>query len=222
MRSFAELYDRAAARKGGVKALEALIPKSKSKAALARITDDRWLAEMTKSVFQAGFVWRVVEKKWPDFERAFKGFDPHAVAYLSDEDVERLVTDPTIIRHHKKILSTRENATFILDLAAEHGSAAEFFATHPSNDYVGLLEALKKRASRMGGTSAQYFLRRMGKDSFVLSRDVVKVLIAEAIVTKSPTAKRDMTAVQQAFNSWCEESGRNLTSVSRVLAMSTE
>ena len=74
----------------------------------------------------------------------------------------------------------------------------------------------------MGGSSAQYFLRRMGKDSFVLSRDVVKVLIAEAIVSKSPTAKRDMAAVQQAFNSWCEESGRDLTTVSRVLAMSTD
>ena len=108
MRSFAELYDRAAARKGGVKALEAMIPKPKSKAALERITDDRWLAEMTKSVFQAGFVWRVVENKWADFERAFKGFDPLLVAYLSDEDVERLVTDPAIIRYHKKILSTRE------------------------------------------------------------------------------------------------------------------
>ena len=210
MRSFAELYDRAAARKGGVKALEAMIPKPKSKAALERITDDRWLAEMTKSVFQAGFVWRVVENKWADFERAFKGFDPHLVAYLSDEDVERLVTDPAIIRHHKKILSTRENATFILDLAAEYGSAAKFFATHPSNDYVGLLGVLKKRASRMG------------KDSFVLSRDAVKVLIAEAIVTKSPTARRDMAAVQQAFNSWGEESSRDLTTVSRVLAMSTD
>ena len=74
----------------------------------------------------------------------------------------------------------------------------------------------------MGGTSAQYFLRRMGKDSFVLSRDVVKVLIAEGVVTKTPSAKRDMNAVQEAFNTWCEESGRKLTTVSRVLAMSTE
>ena len=63
MRSFAELYDRAAARMGGVKALEAMIPKPRSKAALDRITDDLWLAEMTKSVFQAGFVWRIVENK---------------------------------------------------------------------------------------------------------------------------------------------------------------
>jgi 3-methyladenine DNA glycosylase Tag len=168
MRSFAELYARAAARKGGAKALEALIPKPKSKAVLSRIPDDRWLSEMTRSVFQAGFVWRVVENKWPDFEHAFRGFDPHAVAYLSDEDVERLARDPKIIRHHKKILAARENATFILDLAAEHGSAATFFAASPARGYAGLLEVLKKRASRVGGTSAQYFLRRMGKDSFVL------------------------------------------------------
>lgn len=222
MRSFAELYERAAARKGGPKPLEALIPKPKTKAALRRVPDDRWLSEMTKSVFQAGFVWRVVENRWPDFEAAFQGFDPHAVAYLSDEDIEKLVGDPKIIRHHKKVLSTRANATFMLDLAAEHGSAAQFFADSPAADYVGLLEVLKKRASRMGGSSAQYFLRRMGKDAFVLSRDVVKVLIAEGVVTKSPSAKRDMAAVQQAFNTWCDESGRNLTTVSRVLAMSTD
>ena len=222
MHRFAELYERAAARKGGAKALESLISKPKSKAALRRIPDDRWLSQMTKNVFQAGFVWRVVENKWPDFEQVFQGFDPHAVAYLSDEDIEKLIGNPKIIRHHKKLLSTRENATFILDLAVEHGSAAKFFAAWPDSDYVGLLEVLKKRASRMGGTSAQYFLRRMGKDSFVLSRDVVKVLIAEGVVTKTPSAKRDMNAVQEAFNTWCEESGRKLTTVSRVLAMSTE
>ena len=107
MHRFAELYERAAARKGGAKALESLISKPKSKAALRRIPDDRWLSQMTKNVFQAGFVWRVVENKWPDFEQVFQGFDPHAVAYLSDEDIEKLIGNPKIIRHHKKLLSTR-------------------------------------------------------------------------------------------------------------------
>lgn len=222
MRKFEDLYARAAARKGSAKALEALIPKPKTRAALRRIGDDRWLAEMTKSVFQAGFVWRVVENKWPDFEQAFQHFDPHAVAYLSDDDIDALVVNPKIIRHHRKILAARENAVFVLDLAQAHGSAGEFFAASPPTAYVTLLGVLKKRASRMGGTSAQYFLRRMGVDSFVLSRDVVRVLIAEGVVTKAPTSKRDLESVQEAFNTWCAESGRTLTAVSRVLAMSTD
>lgn len=73
MNSFSKLYERAVAKKGGEAALEALISKPESKAALARIPDDRWLSGMAKSVFQAGFNWQVVENKWPDIEAAYGG-----------------------------------------------------------------------------------------------------------------------------------------------------
>ncbi|MGR8921198.1 MAG: DNA-3-methyladenine glycosylase I [Gammaproteobacteria bacterium] len=222
MRPFAEHYARAAARKGGAAALEGLIPASLDAAALGRIPDDRWLSELVKSVFRAGFVWRVVEARWPAFERALDGFDPHAVAYLSDDDLDRLLANPELIRHHAKMRAARDNALFMLDLAQEHGSAARFFADWPERDYVGLLEVLKRRASRMGGTSAQYFLRRMGKPSFVLTDDVVRALVADGVVARKPTSKRDRRAVQDAFNAWADESGRDLTAISRVLAMSVD
>lgn len=219
MRHFDRLFETAAARKGGPHALEKLLFKPKSRAALRRIPDDRWLSELTRSVFQAGFVWRIVENKWRDFERVFGGFDLHGVAYLSDEAIEALMTDPSIIRHHKKLLSTRENAAFLLELRKTHGSAANFFADFRSETYVDLLACLKQRASRMGGTSAQYFLRRMGKDSFILSGDVIKALIREKVIDRGATSKRDLQAVQTAFNTWCEQGGRSLTEVSRILAM---
>ena len=222
MRKFADLYARAAERKGGEEVLEALIPKTKSTQALARISDDRWLAEMTRSVFQAGFVWRIVDAKWPAFEESFSAFDPYAVAYMSEIDFEQRLSDKNLIRHHTKMRAMRENAVFILDVAAEHGSAGHFFAHWPSNNYIGLLDVLKKCASRMGGRSAQYFLRRMELEAFLLTSDVCKVLVAEGVVTKAPTSKRDLQAVQDAFDRWCDESGRGLTAVSRVLAMSTE
>jgi 3-methyladenine DNA glycosylase Tag len=79
---------------------------------------------------------------------------------------------------------------------------------------------IKARASRLGGTSGQYTLRFMGKDSFILSRDVVARLIAEGVVDKAPSSKRDMEATQAAFNTWMDQSGRSLTEISRVLAMS--
>jgi 3-methyladenine DNA glycosylase Tag len=61
-------------------------------------------------------------------------------------------------------------------------------------------------------------MRFMGKDSFVLSGDVVKALIREGVVTKEPTSAKDLKAVQAAFNAWAAESGRPLTQISQVLA----
>lgn len=220
MRTFDELFAIAAERKGGAAELESLLPKTASMAELKKISDDRWLADATKRIFQAGFNWKVVESMWPGFEAAFDGFDPNRCAMLNEDDFDRLVSDTRIVRYGAKIRSVQENARFMLDLADEGGSAANIFAEWPSTDYAGLLDMLKKRGSRLGGTTSQYFLRGMGKDSFILSRDVVGRLIAENVIDKAPTSKAAMGKVQEAFNIWMEQSGRSLTQVSRVLAMS--
>jgi len=220
MRSFDEIYEIAANRKGGPEALEALLATPKSATELAAIPDERWLAAMTRSIFQAGFNWKVVENMWPGFEEAFEGFAIGRCAMLNDDDFARLVSDRRIVRHGTKIRSVQENAVFLSGLAREHGSAAEAFANWPATDYIGLLDLMKKRGSRLGGNSGQYFLRAMGVDSFVLSRDVVARLIAEGVVDKNPTSKKALADVQSAFITWMEQSGRSLTEISRMLAMS--
>ncbi|MFT4561086.1 MAG: 3-methyladenine DNA glycosylase Tag [Gammaproteobacteria bacterium] len=222
MRNFDDIFELAASRKGGSKALEKLLTKPKSARILRNIPDDRWLSAITRSVFQAGFVWRIVDHKWPDFEQVFCNFDLHHVAYLADEAVESLLEDSRIIRHRTKLIATRDNAIFLLELADEHGSAANYFANYPASEYVELLLDLKKCASRLGGTSAQYFLRTMGKESFILSRDVVRALMREKIVDRTPTSQRDLRATQDAFNVWCAQSKLSLTEVSRILAMGIE
>jgi len=218
MKNFSSLYERAAARKGGEAALEAMIPKPKSAAALARIPDDRWLAAMAKAVFRAGFNWKVVESKWPGTEEAFDGFDPRAIALMSDEDLEALLKDPRIIRHWRKLKAIRANAHFLVELADEHGSAAAWFANYPSTGYAGLLDDIRKRATFLGGTTGQYFLREMGKDSYILSKDVVAALKREKVFDGTPTSKSSLAAIQVAFNRWVDEGGESLTRVSRVLA----
>ncbi len=218
MKHFSKLYELAAQRKGGEKALEAMIGRPKSAATLARIPDDRWLSGMAKAVFRAGFNWKVVENKWEGTEAAFEGFDPHDVAFMSDDELDVLVKDERIIRHWKKLKAIRANAQYLVDLAAEHGSAAKYFAHYPIDEYVGLLNDLKKRASFLGGTTGQYFLREMGKDSFILSRDVVAALKREKVFDGSHTSKSSMADIQAAFNQWVDDGGKNLTRVSRVLA----
>ena len=58
----------------------------------------------------------------------------------------------------------------------EHGSAAAFFAAYPVSDQIGLMDLMKKRGSRLGGTTGQLALRFMGKESFILTGDVVNAL----------------------------------------------
>ncbi len=223
MRSFSEIYAIAAERKGGEAALEELIAQHapKSRDELAATPDDRWLAGMTRFVFIAGFRWRVVDAKWPGFEDAFWGFDPNRCAMMSDEDVDALVADTRIVRNGAKIVAVRANAQFLLELAREHGSAARFFADWPDADFAGLLEVLKARASRCSGETAMRFLRMMGKPSFITSRDVAAALIRDGVLEKPPSGKRDLARIQEAFNRWSGESGRNLTAISRTLALST-
>ncbi len=220
MRHIDAIHAIAAARKGGAGALDAMLSKPKSAAALKKLGDDRYLAGLTKGVFRAGFNWKVIEAKWDGFEVAFDGFNPNRCALMSDDDLDRLVKDTRIVRHARKILSVRDNAVFLVDLARAHGTAATAFAHWPATDYIGLLTLLKTRGGRLGGTTAQYALRELGVDSFILSRDVTAALIREAVVDKAPTSKSGQRAVQDAFNVWMDQSGRSLTELSRILAFS--
>lgn len=183
-------------------------------------SDDRFLAGMTKAVFSSGFSWQVVEQKWPGFEEAFEGFDPHRVAFYADKDVARLMKDARIVRNGAKIQATIANARFLVDTAKAHGSFGAFLRNWPPSDQIGLMEHIKQNAARLGGSSAMYFLRFDGWDAFILSADVVKALIREGVVGKAPTSKADLRAVQDAFNAWTKESGRPQREVSRILALS--
>lgn len=222
MRSFAEIYALAADRKGGPEALEQRLAETPSSApaAIAALGDDRILAAMTRRIFNAGFSSKVITAKWPAFEAAFGGFDPHAAAFLSEDDFHRLETDRGIVRNGAKIRSVQANGRFLIDLATAHGSAARFFADWPDADFVGLLDVLKKRGAHLGGDAAPRFLRDIGKPAFVPTPDVVAALIREGVIDKAPSSKTALQAVQAAFNAWAEESGRDLTAISRTLAMS--
>lgn len=222
MQTFDMIYRRACKRQGGEDAVTAQLTKPKSKAALKKIPDDRWLAGMTKAVFQAGFSWKVIESKWAGFEEAFEGFNPPRVAFFADEEMGQLVSDTRIVRNGAKIKATIENARFITEIAREHGSAGAFFANSKPENYIELLSTLKTRASRLSGGSAQFFLRFAGVDSWVMSPSVVAALKQAGVVDKAPMSKKALAATQEAFNEWRAESGRSLTEVSRVLALSAD
>jgi 3-methyladenine DNA glycosylase Tag len=182
LKTFDEIYAIALERHPNLEQRLASIEPPKLKKDLLAIPDDRWLSGMVRSVFNAGFNWYVVGKMWPGFEEVFDGFEIGPCSMLNDDDLSRLISDKRIVRSGRKIRSVQQNATFIANLISEVGSAGAFFADWPTENYVGLLTTLKKRGSRLGGNSGAYFLRRMGMDGFIISRDVTARLVAEGVI----------------------------------------
>jgi 3-methyladenine DNA glycosylase Tag len=218
---FKSIRARAEKRKGGPKQLEKLLPRKPDIKALAKISDDRILAEMTRRVFSAGFAWSVIEAKWTGFEKAFLAFKPAKLTFQPDDFWDALVSDTRIVRNGAKIQSVRENAAFVQEIAGEHGSFGEFLAKWPSSDQVGLLDLLAKRGSRLGGNSGQMFLRFVGWDGFVTSLDVVACLRDAGLdIADEVKSKGDLAKVQAQFNAWAAETGLPYVHLSRICAMS--
>ncbi|WP_019028721.1 DNA-3-methyladenine glycosylase I [Colwellia piezophila] len=230
--SFKSLLQRAAQRKGGVPALEALLGKrilgkkllddTAAQQSVAELSDDRILAAFTKQIFKSGFVWRVVENKWPDFEEHFFNFNIEKILMMPEEMLERKAADPKIIRNYNKVKTIKANAQMIFDITLDKNiSFAQFINDWPSDDIIGLWAFLKKNGQRLGGNTGPYALRLLGKDTFLLSSDVEGYLRAQQIIDGGLQSKKSLTAIQNYFNNLQKDSGYSLTQLSRLIAFAS-
>jgi len=221
MKTFADILHQAEVRKGGSEALKKLLPPVLSEKKLAKKSDDRFLAMMAKTINQAGFSWSVIEKKWPQFEEAFFGFDIDKLSRLSPEQWEAYTKDTRVVRNWQKIKAVMDNVAFIQREIAEHGSFGVFIAQWPLNDQVGLMYYLKKNGSRLGGQSNQLFMRYVGKDCFMLTKDVVAAIKSTGVeMADNPSSQRDLRRAQDIMNQWHDESGLPYTHISKIAAFS--
>ncbi|MEW1659994.1 MULTISPECIES: DNA-3-methyladenine glycosylase I [unclassified Streptomyces] len=79
--------------------------------------DDALFERMTLEAFQSGLSWITILRRREGFRAAFAGFRIAEVARFTDEDAERLLTDPAIIRNRAKISATLANAKVAAELA---------------------------------------------------------------------------------------------------------
>lgn len=221
MKDFEKIFQCAVIRKGGEAQLQSLLPPIKSVEQVCSQTDDRILSIMTQCIFQAGFRWKVVDKKWPEFETVFKKFNPKILELLSAEDLEVLAKDPRIIRNMQKIVTVPRNAQWVNEIADKHGSFANFISQWPTANIIELLKLFKKRGARLGGNTGQRVLRLAGIDSFILSPDVLQALRqADIGFYGSATSMKDMRLIQSTFNIWHKDTQLPYAHISKILSYS--
>src|SRR3989442_11809812 len=119
--------------------------------------DDEYFERMTRSLFTAGLNWKVIEKKWPNFQKAFDGFSISKVARFSDKDVKKLMNDTGIVRNEKKIQATVHNAGEFLKLEKDFGSFQKYLNTF-GKDEERLRESVQERFQHRGPSKARSVL----------------------------------------------------------------
>ena len=140
------------------------------------VHDDQKLFELLLlECFQAGLSWECVLNKREGFRRAFADFDLDGVCAFKEADIERLVKDPEIIRHRRKIEAAVNNARIFREIEQEYGSFSDYLwhwtdgkiiydpvsTTSPLSDNVS--KDLKKRGMKfVGSTTIQSYLQSVG------------------------------------------------------------
>lgn len=115
-----------------------------------------YLEVMTKSVFQSGISWKVVESKWPGIREAFRGFDVPAVANFTPEEIDALTTDTRVIRNRRKLDAIVSNAARMVELEESHGSFKSYLRSH--DDFEATVKDLRKQFKFLGDMGAYHFL----------------------------------------------------------------
>ncbi|MEM7791900.1 MAG: DNA-3-methyladenine glycosylase I [Verrucomicrobiota bacterium] len=130
---------------------------------------------------QAGLSWATILKKRDHYIEVYDGFDPGKVALYDEAKVNKLVTDPGIIRNRLKVEASIKNAQAFLRVAKREGSVAKWLwqfadgkpiqnawatksevpASTPESDAMS--RALKQEGFKFVGTTICYaFMQAVG------------------------------------------------------------
>lgn len=116
-----------------------------------------YLSVMSKSVFQSGMSWDVVEAKWPSTTEAFHNWDMKKIAKMGEPDVEKLAQDTRVIRNRRKLAAIIHNAGEMMRLDKEYGTFKKYLRSF-KGDYYALEKDIRKRFKFMGEMGTYVFL----------------------------------------------------------------
>lgn len=221
MESFSDIYQRSLERKGGEANLLSLISTPKTHQELSNLSRDSWLEEFTRKIFQSGFYWQVINNKWAGFREVFWDFNVDKLILMPPDMLEQKACDTRIVRNFNKVKTIPTNAAMIYyHQQEEKESFADFIAHYPSERIIDLWAHLKRKGARLGGNTGAYALRAMGKDTFILSRDVESYLRTQEIIDGGLHSKKSLEAAQNAFNEYQQKSGLSLGEISQIISFS--
>ncbi|TGM78417.1 DNA-3-methyladenine glycosylase I [Leptospira mtsangambouensis] len=111
---------------------------------------------------QAGLSWSTILKKREGYRKNFANFDPKKVAKFTDEKLETILLDPSIVRNRLKVFAAVNNAKRFLEVQKEFGSFDEYIWS-----FVNHKPIINRRKSLKEVPATT-------KESDALSKDLIK------------------------------------------------
>lgn len=155
-------------------------------------TDHGYFEQLTWTVFKSGLTSAVVNRKWPNFRRAFAQFSFEAVSRFTGRDVARLMKDAGIIRYRAKIEATIDNAREMKAMREEFGSFRAYLRRYAAEQQGLLYDDLRRRFRHLGPYGVRTFLRRVGEDVFFVYPPTVRVLYRLGLIDRTRASEEDI------------------------------
>ena len=124
--------------------------------------DDELFGRLILEINQAGLSWTLMLRKQDSFRKAYSDFSIGKVAAYTEEDRERLLQNPGIIRNRLKINAAIVNAQKIVELKKEYGSFKNWLDAHHPLPLTDWLKLFKKNFKFVGGEIVNEFLMSTG------------------------------------------------------------
>jgi DNA-3-methyladenine glycosylase I len=124
--------------------------------------DDELFGRFILEINQAGLSWTLMLRKQEGFRKAYSNFSIEKIAAYDEEDRERLLLNPEIIRNRLKINAAIVNAQKIVALKKEYGSFKNWLDGHHPLELANWLKLFKKNFKFVGGEIVNEFLMSTG------------------------------------------------------------
>ncbi len=143
-------------------------------------SDNELFGRLILEINQAGLSWTTILNKQENFRKAYAKFDILKIARFTEDDRNRLLSDPGIIRNKLKVNAAIHNAQVILEMQKSHGSFKNWLDQHHPKTKEEWVKLFKKTFKFTGGEITNEFLMSAGylKGAHVEECPVYKQVLA--------------------------------------------
>lgn len=124
--------------------------------------DNELFGRLLLEINQAGLSWTLMLRKQESFRAAYSNYEIDKVAAYEQDDIDRLLGDPGIVRNRLKVNAAVHNARVILDLQKEFGSFKKWLEHHHPKTKEEWVKIFKKTFRFTGGEIVNEFLMSTG------------------------------------------------------------
>jgi DNA-3-methyladenine glycosylase I len=155
------------------------------------MNDDYFFKQMCDLIFQSGLRGQVWQRYESEIRKEFREYKVKKVAEFSQKDVERMLHNPKMLKHRKKIEAVINNAKEIVAISKENDGFWKFLDSHNTEE---LVEKMKSSFKWMGYTNAYALLRYVGMECIKPDLNVVRVLFRLGLIDSN---KKNLATYKQ-------------------------